>query len=153
MSAEILMRKASRAAKSAKLLFDDAGACNRAYYAMFDAATAALHAVGAPTIDGARVAKSHGGLISNFGLHVAKAGHLSLDLGRALNRAEAIRSAADYTEEPVPHEDVEWLVTTSKDFVGSVQSLLVTLEIANTACKTCGANPCICGKRKSGMQP
>ncbi|WP_204848259.1 HEPN domain-containing protein [Rhodopila globiformis] len=43
------MAKAARAAESARALLDrgDAdGACNRAYYAMFDAARAALLAVG-----------------------------------------------------------------------------------------------------------
>lgn len=46
-----LMAKAERAAASAKLLLevgDADGACNRAYYAMYDAARAALLAAGAP---------------------------------------------------------------------------------------------------------
>ncbi|MGD9522152.1 MAG: HEPN domain-containing protein, partial [Tepidiphilus sp.] len=47
------MAKARRAVLSAKVLLDagDAdGACNRAYYAMFDAARAALIASGAPVV-------------------------------------------------------------------------------------------------------
>ncbi len=51
MKAEDLMAKARQAAVSARVLLDtvDAdGACNRAYYAMFDAARAALLASGAP---------------------------------------------------------------------------------------------------------
>ena len=50
MKAQDLMAKAVQAAISAKVLLDtgDAdGACNRAYYAMFDAARAALLASGA----------------------------------------------------------------------------------------------------------
>ena len=46
-----LMAKASRACVSARLLLDAGdvdGACNRAYYAMFDAACAALLASNAP---------------------------------------------------------------------------------------------------------
>jgi uncharacterized protein (UPF0332 family) len=46
-----LMSKAVRACESARVLLDlnDVdGACNRAYYAMFDAARAALLASGAP---------------------------------------------------------------------------------------------------------
>lgn len=47
------MTKASRAIASAKLLLADGdldGACNRAYYAMFDAARAALIWSGAESI-------------------------------------------------------------------------------------------------------
>ena len=49
MKAQELLEKATRAASSAKLLLDTGdtdGACNRAYYAMFDAARAALLASG-----------------------------------------------------------------------------------------------------------
>ena len=51
MSADDLLGKAERALASARLLLDAGdtdGACNRAYYAMFDAARAALLASGAP---------------------------------------------------------------------------------------------------------
>ena len=51
MKAQDLMAKAIQAAASAKVLLDTGdsdGACNRAYYAMFDAARAALLASGAP---------------------------------------------------------------------------------------------------------
>lgn len=46
MNARELMAKAIRAAASAKILLDTGdidGACDRAYYAMFNAARAALH--------------------------------------------------------------------------------------------------------------
>jgi uncharacterized protein (UPF0332 family) len=49
MTARELMAKAERAAESAKLLLeagDADGACNRAYYAMHNAARAALLAAG-----------------------------------------------------------------------------------------------------------
>lgn len=49
-TAREFMAKAERAAESAKLLLeagDADGACNRAYYAMYDAARAALLAAGA----------------------------------------------------------------------------------------------------------
>jgi len=61
------MGKASRALASAALLLDAGdvdGACNRAYYAMFDAARAALIWSGAPVDP--TVAKTHSGLISAF---------------------------------------------------------------------------------------
>lgn len=48
-----LMSMAARACASARVLFDLSdvdGACNRAYYAMFDAARAALLVSGAPVV-------------------------------------------------------------------------------------------------------
>lgn len=51
LTPDALMSKAFRACASARALFelnDVDGACNRAYYAMFDAARAALLASGAP---------------------------------------------------------------------------------------------------------
>lgn len=69
LTAEALMSKAVRACASARALLglDDVdGACNRAYYAMFDAARAALLASGAPAQPG--IGKTHGGLIAAFGI-------------------------------------------------------------------------------------
>lgn len=70
MNAQDLIGKALRAVASARLLLDAGdvdGACNRAYYAMFDAARAALIKSGAPVPP--EVAKTHSGLISAFSLH------------------------------------------------------------------------------------
>lgn len=75
MKAEELMQKARQAVASARALHglpDMDGACNRAYYAMFDAARAALMRSGAPV--GAEVARTHSGLITAFGLHLVNIG-------------------------------------------------------------------------------
>lgn len=75
MTAQELNAKAKRALASAKLLLDSGdmdGACNRAYYAMFDAASAALLSIDAPVP--AEVARTHSGLIAAFSLHVVKPG-------------------------------------------------------------------------------
>jgi uncharacterized protein (UPF0332 family) len=64
-----LLAKAERACASARLLCgasDAEGACNRAYYAMFDAARAALLA------SGAVAGKTHSGLMSAFSEHLVK---------------------------------------------------------------------------------
>jgi uncharacterized protein (UPF0332 family) len=77
VNAHDLIDKANRAAASARLLLDAGdvdGACNRAYYAMFDAARAALIQSGAPVVP--EVAKTHGGLISAFSLHLVKTGRV-----------------------------------------------------------------------------
>lgn len=81
---------------------DADGACNRAYYAMFDAARSALLASGAPVES--EIARTHGGLISAFSLHLVKPGRVSIELGRALNRVEEIRLVADYKGDPVEIE-------------------------------------------------
>jgi uncharacterized protein (UPF0332 family) len=99
------MGKATRAVASARLLLSDGdvdGACNRAYYAMFDAARAALLVL-VPGIDPALV-KTHGGLISMFSLHFVKPGILPVELGRSLNRAHEVRLIADYVGEEVSVE-------------------------------------------------
>ncbi len=69
------MAKADRACASARALLDLGdvdGACNRAYYAMFDAARAALLASGASVT--ADTGKTHSGLIKAFGDHLIKQG-------------------------------------------------------------------------------
>ena len=66
--------KAIRALASARLLLDAGdtdGTCNRAYYAMFDAARAALAGEDTP-----ETTRTHSGLIAAFGLQLVKPGRL-----------------------------------------------------------------------------
>jgi HEPN domain len=84
---ESYMRKAAQALASAHQLLaggDSDGACNRAYYAMFDAAHAAL-----------------------------LGGHVASELGSSLNKVERLRLLADYTGDPVSDEDAAWAVGSS----------------------------------------
>ena len=70
MKVEDLMAKTVRAAESARVLLDrgDAdGSCNRAYYAMFDAARAALLAAGFD------VGKTHRGVLNAFNERLVRA--------------------------------------------------------------------------------
>jgi len=63
-----IMDKADKALASARLLLDAGdsdGASNRAYYAMFDAAIAALVWAGAATDD--KTPKTHGGSLTGGG--------------------------------------------------------------------------------------
>ena len=65
------MAKADRACASSRVLLDVGdvdGACNRAYYAMFDAARAALLASGAPVAPD--IGRTHSGLIGAFSHHL-----------------------------------------------------------------------------------
>lgn len=116
-STEFLV-KAGTAAKSARVLLeagDFDGACNRAYYAMFDAARAALLSSAAPVE--AEVARTHGGLVAAFGLHLVKTGVVDASLGRALNQAQQVRKIADYTGDSVERDVAERVVAEAGEFV------------------------------------
>lgn len=118
-----LMAKADRACSSARALLDLGdvdGACNRAYYAMFDAARAALLASGAPVAPD--IGRTHGGLISAFGGHLVKNGPVSKDMGRLLNRAEEIRLVADYNGDSVELTDAREMVEQAETFVAAMRT-------------------------------
>jgi uncharacterized protein (UPF0332 family) len=126
LKARDLMAKAIRAATSAQVLLqsgDADGACNRAYYAMFDAARAALLASGAPVE--AEVARTHNGLIAAFSLHLVKTGRVPIELGRALNKAEELRLVADYKGDPIGIGDATWAVQQAQTFVQAMQTTFI----------------------------
>ena len=106
LNAQGLLEKSFRAAVSAKVLLDigDAdGACNRAYYAMFDAARSALLASGSPVEP--ETVKTHNGLISAFSLHLVKTNRVPVELGKTLNLVEELRLAADCKGDHIDKED------------------------------------------------
>ena len=106
MSEEVVfgyIKKAQRALDEACLLLRDAkteGACSRAYYAMHDAAHAALLATGHETLDAP--IKTHHGLIAAFGRELVLSGAIHANQGRAFNKVQEIRLLADYSAEPPP---------------------------------------------------
>ena len=100
------------------------GATNPAYYAMFDAASAALVWAGAATPHDRH--KTHGGLIGGFGLHLIQTGRLAAEFGRSLNRVQELRLTGDYLAEPVPLERARWAVQEADAFVAAVPHLLTT---------------------------
>jgi uncharacterized protein (UPF0332 family) len=115
------MAKAQRALASAHTLLQDNdsdGACNRAYYAMFDAARAALIASKAPVPP--EIAKTHSGLIASFSLHLVKPGLFPVELGRSFNKAEDLRLMADYKGDPISAEDALWTVQQAQAFVEQI---------------------------------
>jgi len=126
MTAE-LMNKANKALASARLLLnadDSDGATNRAYYAMFDAAIAALLWI--DTAATRTIPKSHAGLIASFGISLIQTGHLPAGLGRSLNRVQELRLTADYLAEPVPWDKAAAAVREAEAFVEAVGHLLLT---------------------------
>ena len=129
MNAKDLMTKAQRALASAHTLLadgDNDGACNRAYYAMFDAARAALIVSNAPVPP--EVAKTHSGLISAFSLHLVKTGRLPLELGRSLNKVEDLRLVADYKGDPIGTAQAQSALAQSQHFVSRVAATFFAAE-------------------------
>lgn len=123
--ASALLAKAERACASAQALLalgDMDGACNRAYYAMFDAARAALMASNAPV--GVGIVKTHRGLLNAFSEHLVKNGPVSRDLGRLLKRAEEFRYVADYHGSSVEPADTAEIVQQAQTFVSAITTLI-----------------------------
>jgi len=91
-SPQAWMDKAQRDLRSAHLLLSDRdadGAINRAFYAMFHAATAALAVRG-------EACSTHAGLISRFSALFVQTGAIPKEMGRAFNLAEKARLESDY---------------------------------------------------------
>lgn len=118
------IEKSERALHAARLLVDSGeieGACNRAYYAMYDAAHAALLALKKADY---KVTKTHSGLIAAFGLHIVSPGKISRDLGRSLNEVEQLRLLADYTGEEISAGQAFDAVLKAELFVAAVRTML-----------------------------
>lgn len=113
--------KAQRALAAARVLLSIGnadGACNRAYYAMFDAAHAALLALAVET--GASPIKTHNGLIAKFGQHLVRTGRSAAAHGEAFNGVERIRLLADYSGDPVEIEKAAWSVERAEAFLAAI---------------------------------
>jgi uncharacterized protein (UPF0332 family) len=119
-AAAALLDKAARAFASAELLLKDGdadGACNPAYYAMFDAARALM------IEDGLAVPKTHAGLVAAFGLAFVASGRVEKEIGASLNRVQQVRQIADYTGEGVALEDARLALDAARVFVARVGEL------------------------------
>ena len=99
---------------------DTNGAVNRAYYAMFDAARAALSTID-PDLP---IAKTHQTIIRRFGQRVILQGGLDPSLGRALNVAEDLRLAADYVPIPIDRRQAEQIVQGMERFLDAVEQFV-----------------------------
>ena len=107
------------AARSARLLLDakDAhGAVNRAYFAMFHTARAAL-AHADPELSRT---KRHATVISRFGRHMVKERGLNPMLGRAFSLAFDMRTIADYEPVAVDPREAEELIETAEGFLAAL---------------------------------
>lgn len=123
MSPAEFLAKARRALASARLLLADGdpeGACNRAYYAMFDAAHAALLSA-MPDFD-IGTTKTHRGLIAAVGQHLVLTGRLPEELGRTINQVERARLLADYTGEGIAPAKAVWAIDQAARFLERIET-------------------------------
>lgn len=122
---EALWLKSRTTARSARLLVDapiadSNSAVSRAYFAMFDAARAAL-ATAEPDLG---QVKRHATVIGRFGRYMVKDRGLDVRLGRQLSLAFDLRTVADY--EPVMTDlgEATELVGTAEAFVDTVEQFV-----------------------------
>ena len=117
-----LLAQARQAVRSARMLLssgDPDGAVNRAYYAMFYAAQAALEHRGVEV-----TSSKHGTLVRRFGDHLVKPGLLPSSLGPSLNEMLELLHKADYSTQGVPPIDAERAATAAETFVATVERLV-----------------------------
>jgi len=115
------LEAAERRLDAAKILFEKEmleDAINRAYYTFFHAAKAMLNVLGYD-------AKTHSGLISEFGLRIVKTNLMDKKFGQYFRRAFEMRESSNYeigitfSEEEVKTliENAEEFLKKAKDFV------------------------------------
>jgi uncharacterized protein (UPF0332 family) len=114
-----LLDKAKSFAQAATIMlasgYPDAAA-GEAYYSMFNAARALLEALGSP----AEIIKSHGATIGQFGARVIRTGLMDRKFGRLLNKAQELRTTADYDVISIDERDVEEYVKGAYEFIEEV---------------------------------
>jgi uncharacterized protein len=122
------MGKAERALDEARLLLRDKrteGACSRAYYAMRDAAHAALLVTGFESPEA--IIKTHHSLIAEFGKKLVLGGRIDATFGRMFNKVQDMRRLADYSAEPPPLDETRSAVEQAEAFVAAIRSLIERL--------------------------
>lgn len=123
------MRKAARALDEARVLLREAkteGACSRAYYAMRDAAHAALYATGHEATDA--LIKTHHSLVAAFGKELVLGGQIDAEFGRAFNKVQDTRQLADYSADPPPLADATWAVDQAEAFIAAVHAMIARIN-------------------------
>lgn len=124
MKFDIFMARARRNLESARLLLsseDSDSACNRAYYAMREAARAALCVIDQ---EEAAFSKTHSGLKSQFNLHLIKPGLLPKDLNAMISFASERRIVADYDGVFLAVEDVRQVIGDAELFLAAVDEFV-----------------------------
>ncbi len=117
-------QKAEEAARSARVLLDAGdpnGAANRAYYAMFNAARAALaDRTDLPVAD----IRRHSAVLQLFSLHLVKPGLIDPATSADLNEVFRLRAVADYDELPLSGEEAADLLAAMERMLAAVGALI-----------------------------
>jgi hypothetical protein len=112
---------AKRRLEAAKLLFEKGmieDAVNRAYYSFFHAAKAMLNALGFD-------AKTHSGLISEFGLRIIKINLLDKKFGQYIRKAFEMRESSDYEIGVIFSKgEVQTLIKNAEEFLRKAQEFV-----------------------------
>jgi uncharacterized protein (UPF0332 family) len=105
---------AKKRLEAAKLLFKNGmleDSINRAYYSFFHAARAMLNSLGYD-------AKTHSGLISEFGLRLVRTGLLEKKFAEYIRKSYEMRESSDYQIGVVFGEDeIRTLIKNAEEFV------------------------------------
>ena len=120
-----LSRKADNSTAAAKSLLEQGhtdDAADRAYYAMFNAARAALLAFGYEV----EIHKTHKGVINAFSHHLVKQGIASPELAVSLKQAESTCIMADYRGDSVDPGVARDVVEQAEKFVAAMREIIVT---------------------------
>lgn len=99
------------------------GACNRAYYAAFDAARGTLVALNVP------VPRTHHGVNAQFYRHAVKTGTIERETGAILGRTEDIRLDADYMFGSAYRDEAHKAVDMAEEFLTTIEAKLAQLNV------------------------
>lgn len=118
-----LFDKGRAAASDARLLFENGrydGACNRAYYAMFNTARGLLEARGHDP----ETVKRHASVLRRFSFEFVMNGPFDDEDGRALRRSGAARRTADYAEMDVTEAEARTVMESLERFMRTAVALI-----------------------------
>lgn len=123
-----LWPKAIEASDDARFLFSGQrydAACNRAYYAMFNAARALLIEIcGVPV----HKIKRHATIARLFSLHLVVNGPFEKEFGAILKRTEDARIIADYEGGTIAMDEAQRVITAMDRFMATATSLMKKRE-------------------------
>ena len=118
-----LIERAKKEYSAACLLLENdylGGSVNRAYYAMFYAARAALLIAGAPV--NLEEIRTHQGLVGAFGNHIVNKKLVSVEIGRYLKRTLKARMISDYAEYHTTSDNAKIIVEQAGKFITAIQA-------------------------------
>lgn len=114
---------ATTTAQEARVLLENdfaRGASSRAYYAMFDAARAALWSIDPQLVE----TKTHRTILRRFAQHCVRSGGLDPKLSRMILHAFELRNSADYDMDAITMETARSVFKDMETFMAEIRSFL-----------------------------